>query len=149
MIFSCGDITRRMGNVGVGLFAGKTMSALITRMVLVVTSIGLQTAIALADSPPKLNVNPRCDAAARGAVTAGRNKEARLADERTAENALAENWSKYNAADKTQCIGNVKTGGPPSYVELLSCLEIMRDSKAIRDGDLLDQPLAPTNRRRR
>ena len=119
------------------------MSALINRMVLVVTSIGLQTAIALADSPPKLNVNPSCDAAARGAVTAGRNKEACLADERTAEDALAQNWSKYNAADKTQCIGNVRTGGPPSYVELLSCLEIMRDSKEIRSRDLLEEPLGP------
>ena len=125
------------------------MSALINRMVLVATSIGLQTAIALADSPPKLNVNQSCDAASRGAITAGRNKEACLADERTAEDDLAKNWSKYNAADKTQCIGNVKTGGPPSYVELLSCLEIMRDSKAIRQTDLLDQPLLPNIRRRR
>ena len=119
------------------------MPALINRIALVAISLGLPVAIAFADSPPKLNVNPSCDAAARGAVTAGRNKEACLADERTAENALAENWSKYNAADKTQCIGNVKTGGPPSYVELLSCLEIMRDSKAIRSGDLLDEPLGP------
>ena len=125
------------------------MSAFINMIALVAISLGLPIAIALADSPPKLNVNPSCDAAARGAVTAGRNKEACLADERTAEDALAKNWSKYNVADKTQCIGNVRTGGPPSYVELLSCLEIMRDSKAIRQGDLLDQPLGPTNRRRR
>jgi hypothetical protein len=125
------------------------MPALINRIALVAISLGLPVAIAFADSPPKLNVNPSCEAAARGAISAGRDKEACLADERTAEDALAQNWSKYNAADKTQCIGNVKTGGPPSYVELLSCLEIMRDSKAIRQGDLLDQPLGPTNRRRR
>ena len=74
-----------------------------------------------------------------------------MGDERTAQDTLSQNWSKYNAADKTQCVGNVKTGGPASYVELLSCLEIMRDSKVIRENDPLvqsDQP-RPASRRRR
>jgi len=127
------------------------MSAFTNRIALVVLSLGLQPAIAVADQPPKLNVTPSCVAAARGAVSAGRDKEACLSDEHTAENVLAQNWSKYNAADKTQCIGNVKTGGPASYVELLSCLEIMRDSKAIRESDPLmgsDSASQPTRRRR-
>jgi len=61
------------------------------------------------------------------------------------------NWSKYDPADKTQCVGNVKTGGPASYVELLSCLEIMRDAKAIRQGDVArasDRPSGLMRRRR-
>ena len=66
-----------------------------------------------------------------------RDKDACLEDERTAESTLAQNWSKYNADDKTQCVGTVKTGGPASYVELLFCLEIMRDAKEFRDGDSL------------
>lgn len=70
-------------------------------------------------------------------LTTRTDKEACLDDEHTAESTLAQNWSKYNATDKTQCIGNVKTGGPASYVELLSCLEIMRDAKEIREGDPL------------
>ena len=51
----------------------------------VVLMLGLPAGIALADSPPKLNVAPSCDAAARGAISAGRDKEACLVDERTAE----------------------------------------------------------------
>src|SRR5215471_10826628 len=120
------------------------MSALISRIALIATSLGLQTATALADSPPKLDVAPSCAAAARGAISAGRDKDACLADEHSAEGVLSQNWSKYNAADKTQCVGNVRTGGPASYVELLSCLEIMRDAKAIREGDPLmrsEQPV--------
>jgi hypothetical protein len=127
------------------------MSAFTNRIALVALLLGLPTAIALADSPPKLNVVPSCNAAARGAISAGRDKEACLADERTAENSLTQNWSTYNAADKTQCVGNVTTGGPASYVELLSCLEIMRDAKAIREGDPLmqsGQPSGLTRRRR-
>jgi hypothetical protein len=29
----------------------------------------------------------------------------------------------------------VTTGGPPSFVELLSCLEVMRDAAAIHQND--------------
>ena len=115
------------------------MSAPVNKIAVVVLVLGLPAAVARADNPPRLDVTPSCNAAARGAISVGRDKEACLADERTAEDSLTQNWSKYNAADKTQCIGNVKTGGPASYVELLSCLEIMRDAKAIRRGD----PLVP------
>jgi hypothetical protein len=112
----------------------------------VVVLLSLPAASALADSPPKLDVSSSCNAAARGAISAGRDKESCLADERTAEQTLTQNWSKYSAPDKTQCIGNVKTGGPASYVELLSCLEVMRDAKEIREADQLapaDRPSAP------
>jgi hypothetical protein len=125
------------------------MSALTNRIALVALSLGLPAA--LADSPPKLNVVPSCEAAARGAISAGRDKDACLADEHAAENVLTQNWSKYSAADKTQCVGNVKTGGPASYVELLSCLEIMRDAKAIREGAPVtpsELPAELTRRRR-
>jgi hypothetical protein len=126
------------------------MSAL-NRIAVASLLLGLQVAIAFADGPPKLNVAPSCDAAARFALSGGRDKEACLEDEHAAESVLAQNWSKYNAADKTQCVGNVKTGGPASYVELLSCLEIMRDAKSIREGDPLTpsgQPSGLTRRRR-
>jgi hypothetical protein len=127
------------------------MSASANKIAVVVLMLGLPAASALADSPPKLDVNPSCNAAARGAISAGRDKEACLVDERTAQDVLTQNWSKYDAADKTQCVGNVKTGGPASYVELLSCLEIMRDAKEIRQSDSLapsDPPPGRTRRRR-
>jgi hypothetical protein len=111
------------------------MSILTIRIAPAAISLGLLTAIAVADSPPRLNVAPSCAAAARGAIVIGRDKEACMGDERAAQDTLKQNWSKYNSADKTQCIGNVKTGGPASYVELLSCLEIMRDAKSIREND--------------
>jgi len=127
------------------------MSASTNRIAVVVLTLGLPVTIALADSPPKLDVTPSCDAAARGAISAGRDKEACLVDERSAEGVLTQNWSKYDSADKTQCVGNVRTGGPASYVELLSCLEIMRDAKAIRQGELpatSDPPPGLMRRRR-
>jgi hypothetical protein len=96
-----------------------------------------QTARARAGGPPTLQVGPSCEAAGRGAVVLGRNKEACLGDETTAQDTLKQNWSKYPGTDKTTCTGMTTTGGPASYVELLSCLEILRDAKSIEATDPL------------
>ena len=120
------------------------MHSALKRIAVAPLLLGFHVAVAVADEPPKLNVATTCNAAAQYSISAGRDKDACLGDERAAETTLAQNWSKYSAADKTQCIGTVTTGGPPSYVELLSCLEIMRDAKDIREGDALersDQPV--------
>ena len=127
------------------------MSAPVNKIAVIIVMLALPAAIARADSPPRLDVTRSCEAAARGAISAGRDKDACLSDERTAESALAQDWAKYDAADKTQCVGNVKTGGPASYVELLSCLEIMRDAKTIRAGEPVtatDRPAGVMRRRR-
>jgi hypothetical protein len=91
--------------------------------------------------PPILQVGPSCEAAGRGAVVLGRNKEACLADENAALSTLKQNWPKYATSDKTLCMGMVSTGGPASYVELLSCLEINRDARDIQNADPLDADL--------
>ena len=96
-----------------------------------------QTGRTRGGGPPTLQVGPSCEAAGRGGVVLGRNKEACLADETDAQNTLKKNWSKYPATDKTICTGMTTTGGPASYVELLSCLEILRDAKSIEATDPL------------
>jgi hypothetical protein len=88
--------------------------------------------------PPTLLVGPSCEAAGQGSVVLGRDKKACLADETTAQDTLKQNWSKYAASDKSDCVGMVKTGGPASYVELLSCVEILRDARNIRNADALE-----------
>ena len=100
----------------------------------------LTASIAAPDGPPKLNVSPSCDAAARGSVVAGRDTAACLSDENAALDAIKKNWTQYSSADKVVCVGMNSTGGPSSYVELLSCLEVMRDAKNIQK-DELDDPL--------
>jgi hypothetical protein len=110
-----------------------------------------QNARAGAGGPPTLNVGPSCDAAARGSVILGRDKKACLGDETTAQDTLKQNWSKYAAVDKSECIGMVTTGGPASYVELLSCVEILRDARNIRNTGALesDGSAMSSGRRRR
>jgi hypothetical protein len=97
--------------------------------------------LAAADGVPKLNVAPSCEAAGAGSVVAGRNKGACMGDEQVARDDLVKNWSSYSAADKTLCVGMNRTGGPSSYVELQSCLIIMKDAKVIKKTETLAEPL--------
>ena len=41
-----------------------------------------------------------------------------------------------------------KSGGPASYVELLSCLELRRDAHNIKDGDPLENDTRAVSTRR-
>jgi len=84
--------------------------------------------IACAGGPPELDVSTSCSAAVRGSVTIGTDKQACLNDERTAKDTLAKDWSNFSLNARAQCVGMNRTGGPPSYVELLVCLEMMRDA---------------------
>jgi hypothetical protein len=113
--------------------------------------IELQVPAAFADGPPKLDVDVSCNAASQFAISAGRDKESCLDDEHSAEKTLGQNWAKYRANDKSLCVGTVKTGGPASYVELLSCLEVMQYAKEAREGDLhpSDQPAQSRRRHRK
>jgi hypothetical protein len=109
-------------------------------IVFLLVLVGSSMGSAAADNVPKLNIGPSCEAAARGAVVAGRNIEACLGDERQAQEQAAKNWSQYRSEDKQQCVTLVNKGGPPSYVELLSCLEVMKDARSMQAQDL-DAPL--------
>jgi hypothetical protein len=101
---------------------------------LVALLFGASATTALADAPPRLDAGPSCEAAARGAVVVGRDKAACMGDENTALDDLKKSWSKFTSDNKTLCVATVRHGGPPSYVELQQCLEIMRDAKAIRSA---------------
>jgi hypothetical protein len=89
--------------------------------------------VAAASGPPELDVHPSCRAADRVSFAAGADKprsdmQACLDDEHTARGALLKRWAGFSPVARTQCVGMNRTGGPPSYVELLTCLEVMRDA---------------------
>ena len=51
------------------------------------------------------------------------------ADEAAARAQLQPQWGEFSALDKTACIRETSMDGTPSYVELLTCLEMARDTK--------------------
>jgi hypothetical protein len=94
-------------------------------------SLGSQLLVTVADQVPRLNVEPSCRAAAQAAIMAGRDLTTCMQDERAARDQLFADWSRYPAADKLTCTQLNSTGGPQSYVELLSCLELTFDARKI------------------
>jgi hypothetical protein len=45
---------------------------------------------------------------------------------------LVKQWAKFDRADKTSCVNESEMGGESSYTELLTCLEMARDVRAMR-----------------
>jgi hypothetical protein len=97
--------------------------------------MGVSVAMA-AEQPPQLNVGPACDAAAAQGLN-GRNKDACMKEENDARAALADKWKDFDARQHARCADLVRMGGPPSYVELLTCLEMAQQAKQIPDRDEL------------
>jgi len=52
---------------------------------------------------------------------------------------LAKEWSTFSAADKTHCTAEAKMGGESSYTELMTCLEMARDVRALNNPKSGDQ----------
>lgn len=91
----------------------------------------------VADKVPVLNIEPSCRAAAAAAVTGGRNEDACRRDENAARAKLEQDWGQYTAAQHSQCVSLSTLGGSPSYVELLTCLEMTKPgTNAPPDGGL-------------
>jgi hypothetical protein len=93
---------------------------------------------ATADDVPNLNVEPVCDGIAKqGGVTfhdpqIAQEKKNCLDTEATVRNELIKQWAKFDRTDRASCVNESEMGGESSYTELLSCLEMARDVRALR-----------------
>jgi len=84
--------------------------------------------VLVADKVPELNSEPSCRAAtsAEIAISANRDEKACLRDETDARDKLRQQWGQYTPQQQSSCVGMSATGGYPSYVELLTCLEMSK-----------------------
>jgi hypothetical protein len=81
--------------------------------------------ITIADSVPKFDIARECGSEG--------GSEAMLKicaeDEAEARDQLQPLWIQSSATDKASCVRETSMDGTPSYVELLTCLEMARDVK--------------------
>jgi len=117
-----------------------------------VLALGAQLMIPVVDSVPTLNVDQVCTGIAQqGGVTfhdsaIAQEKKDCLDSEQAIRDELAKQWSSFNATDKVACTNESRMGGDSSYTELLTCLEMARDVRAMRTAepeDALGTPLGP------
>lgn len=90
-----------------------------------------------ADKVPEFDIMPSCRAAAAAAISQNRNAETCRADEMKARGTLEQTWSSFDAEQKRHCISLGHSGGSPSYVELLTCLELAQQAAKLPTGDRL------------
>lgn len=102
-------------------------------MLIPVTSLalGLQLTIAVAEAPPVFDLGPTCRATSGTDGMALGNADRCRQQENTARDTLRQQWGKYPAADRSQCAATAGRG-VPSYVVLLTCLEMARDARLLQ-----------------
>jgi len=106
--------------------------------------------INVADQVPRYDVRPTCRAAINMVAGGGegRTVESCLAGEEKARKELEKDWPKIPSGERSQCIATMAKGGAPSYVELIVCLEMMRDSRTHReDEERSKRSQKPTSKR--
>ena len=117
-----------------------------------VLALGAQLLIPVVDSVPTLNVEQVCTGIAQqGGVTfhdsaVAQEKKDCLDSEQAIRDELVKQWPSFNASDKVHCTNESRMGGDSSYTELLTCLEMARDVRAMRAAepqDAMGTPVGP------
>jgi hypothetical protein len=88
-------------------------------------------ALAAVEQVPSFDVDPSCRAAASRAGSQSYESICRR-KEQQARATLEQLWPQFTSADRTQCVQLSTLGGKPTYTELLTCLELARDARALR-----------------
>ncbi len=103
-----------------------------------VLALGAQLMIPVADGVPTLNVEQVCEGIAQqGGVTfhdpaIAQEKKNCLESEAAIREQLSKQWTSFSPADRSHCVNESVMGGDSSYTELLTCLEMARDVRAMR-----------------
>ena len=92
--------------------------------------LGAQLLIPVADTVPTFDVSTSCKGAATVHVADSQTFNSCMHDESTARAQLVKSWQSWSASDRTQCADEASSGGPPSYVDLLVCLQMTVDANA-------------------
>ena len=98
----------------------------------------------VAATVPTYNIKPTCRAAIELSGMAGRTAEMCEASEADARKEIVKAWSSFAESAKTRCI-QTSAGRSPSYAELLTCLESMRDMQKRQDQERVT-PARPQSR---
>jgi hypothetical protein len=85
-----------------------------------------QLIVPIADGVPKFDIARSCklDVAATAGLAVDQSIKSCMNDEQKAKRQLASQWSKFPAAGRASCTSEESIGDTPSYVSLLTCLQL-------------------------
>lgn len=89
--------------------------------------------VAAADGVPAFDVKPSCEGAARANYMALGNERLQscINSEHNTRDQLAKNWPSFPPADRSNCVAAMHNFNP-TYTELVTCLEMKRDLRAMK-----------------
>lgn len=108
------------------------MPALVPLFLTALTAAQLMAAspvLAAAEKPPAFNVEPSCRSAVAASISPGRDLDSCMRDEQNAQTKLDQTWNSFSAKERSDCMRLSLLDGQPSYVEVLTCLEIAAEAK--------------------
>jgi hypothetical protein len=125
-----------------------TVCKISTSTIVVLTGIAFSLAAARAEPQvPRLDVTPTCRPLAKNDGLQRDESRCRQS-ENAAREQLVREWSKFPAADRTECTTAATMGGTASYVELITCLEMKRHVAGISKQNDEPTPAGKSRRKR-
>jgi hypothetical protein len=89
-----------------------------------------QTALARAAQLPRFNIAATCREAQP--LTGDKSVyQSCVSEETSARRKLGRTWSSYKPSWRTSCVGEAESSGTPSYVDLLTCLQLDKDAATL------------------
>jgi hypothetical protein len=132
--------------------AGSTLRPIVANATIIAAAIaglaGVFAGTAQAQVPT-VNIKKTCQAAATAMVSLGtpdtaRDEEICLKSENDARERMIKDWSSFEASDRKDCI-QPKTY-LPSYIEWLTCFEMNKNVREMRQKGQSMAPVLPTGR---
>jgi len=87
--------------------------------------------LAVADQVPSFDVHPTCRGAEATAGAGGRGSDVCIKSELSARDQLTKDWAGFPEADRSRCVRLSTMTQMPSYVQVLTCLEMARDAREL------------------
>jgi hypothetical protein len=87
---------------------------------------------AVAQQVPRLDIEATCRAAPRLLAEDANPYDGCMRDETDAERELKTMWGSAAAAHRERCAGEAQIGGSPSYVDMLTCLEMAQGAASTK-----------------
>jgi hypothetical protein len=138
--------TVRAGMARSGLRPTRANAAIIAGVITALAGVLADTARA---QVPTVDVQKTCRAAAAAMVSLGspgstRDEEICAKSENDARERMVKDWSSYEASDRKDCIQ--PQGYLPSYIEWLTCIEMNKNVRDMRQRGQAMPPVLPTGR---
>jgi hypothetical protein len=97
-------------------------------------ALGAQLVVAVvADDVPSFDIARGCrvDSTQAFDLNTGLNETVKkcVADERGAREQLQKQWPQLRETDRRQCLAEADISNSPSYVDLLTCLQLAKDAR--------------------